>query len=82
MEMKWFDLWLEDRRCMAETMRRNMQADIDAGWNPQGHAIRKQLVEVEEYEMETDRQVERFKYMEEKQVNRWCYFDMKKRGAI
>lgn len=82
MKQNWFDMWLQDRRSMANTMRRNMQADIEAGYDPNGHCIRKQLVAVEDYEMQTDLQIDRFKHMDNTAVQRWCYYDMKKRGAI
>lgn len=81
-DMKWFEIWLEDRRWIASVMRSNMADDLAVGYDPNGHSIRQQVVDIEEYEMETDRQVERFKYMEERAVERWCYFDLKKRGAI
>lgn len=81
-DMNWFDMWLQDRRDIANIMRKNMAADLDAGYDPKGHSIRKQIVDIEEYEMNTDRQLDMFKTMEDKAVNRWCYYDMKKRGVI
>lgn len=80
--MKWFDIWFEDKCSIIDTMFRNMFADLDAGYDPQGHCIRKQVVDIEEYRMNFDRQVDRFKTMEDKAVDRWCYYDMKKRGVI
>lgn len=81
-EMKWFEIWIEDRRSMSETMLRNMIADLEAGYNPNGHSIRKQAVDIEEYNMATNRNMDRFKVMEDKDVNRWCYYDLRKRGVI
>lgn len=81
-EMKWFEIWFEDKQSIMEIMRKNMASDLDAGYDPNGHSIRKQVVELEEYEMQFERQMEQFKYMEDSKVNRWCYYDLKKRGAI
>ena len=78
----WFEMWFEDIKSMIETMRRNLTADLEAGYNPSGHCIRKQVVELEEYEHGLDVQLDLFKYMDDAQVQRWCYYDMKKRGVI
>lgn len=78
----WFEIWFEDKECILETMRRNMKADLDAGYEPNGHCIRKQVVDIEEYEMKFDREVEMLKMMDEKATKHWCYLDLKKRGAI
>lgn len=79
---KWFEMWFSDKQSLLETMVKNMQADLDAGYNYFGDCIKRQRKEIDEYKAEFDRQVDAFKAMEEKQVERWCYYDMKKRGAI
>ncbi len=79
---KWFEMWFSDKQSLVETMVKNMQADLDAGYNYFGDCIKRQRKEIDEYKAEFDRQVDAFKAMEEKQVERWCYYDMKKRGAI
>lgn len=80
--MKWFDIWFEDKKSIMSTMLKNMMADLDAGYNPNGHSIRKQKVNYEEYQMKFEREMDMFKTMEDAKVNRWCYYDLKKRGAI
>lgn len=80
--MKWFDMWYEDKASILDTMVRNMISDLDAGYDPMGHCIKKQRVDIEEYQMDIDKTMDMFKTMEDKAVNRWCYYDMKKRGAI
>ena len=80
--MKWFEIWFDDMQSIIETMVKNMQADLDAGYDPQGHCIRKQRVDIEEKQIKFDRQIELFKTMEDTRINRWCYYDLKKRGAI
>lgn len=80
--MKWFEIWFDDAISVIDTMHRNMIADIEAGYDPQGHCIRKQIVEIEEKQAQFSRQMDMFKCMEDSKVNRWCYYDLKKRGAI
>ncbi len=80
--MKYFEIWFEDKKAMIETMRRNLNADLEAGYDPNGYNIRKQRVDIETYEREFDRQMDAFKTMEDTKVNRWCYYDLKKRGVI
>lgn len=78
----WFEIWFQDKQDMINTMRRNLQSDLEAGYDPAGHCIRKQVVELEEYEHGFDVQMDLFKNMDDAQVARWCYYDLKKRGAI
>lgn len=79
---KWFVMWLEDKRSILDTMQRNMIADLEAGYNPNGYSILKQKVDMMEYEMEMDRRIDDFGKMTDKQIERWCYSDMRRRGAI
>lgn len=78
----WFELWFADKKSMIDIMLRNMQSDLNAGYDYFGNSIRKQMKEIDEYKAEFDRQMDEFKTMEDAAVNRWCYYDMKKRGAI
>lgn len=82
MEFKWFELWHEDRKCMLATMLRNYVADIEAGYNPIGATMKRQMAMIDAYGAETDATIEKFKCMEEKAIEKWCYLDLKKRGAI
>lgn len=78
----WFDIWFEDKKSILEIMRKNMASDLDAGYDPNGHSIRKQVVEIEEYQMKFDQQMDIFRTMEEPKIQHWCYYDLKKRGVI
>lgn len=78
----WFELWFSDKQSMVNTMVRNMQDDLNAGYDYFGNSIRKQMKEIDEYKAEFDKQMDEFKTMDENAVNRWCFYDMKKRGAI
>lgn len=79
----WFELWYEDKESILATMIRNMQADLDAGYNYFGNSIIKQRQDIDDYKEEFDAQMENLKMMDsDSKVNRWCYLDLKKRGAI
>lgn len=78
----WFDLWFEDKKTIFTTMYKNMSADLDAGYDPFGNSIQKQIFDINAYKVEFDAEMDSFKTMEEKAVNRWCFYDMKKRGVI
>ena len=81
-EMKWFDLWYEDKQSIVEIMVKNMQSDLDAGYDPKGKSIQTQIKEIAEYKKAVDDKLEEFADMEEVKVNRWCYYDLKRRGVI
>ncbi len=78
----WFEIWFEDKKSMISTMMKNMAADIDAGYDPMGYSIRKQIVDIEEYQMKFDREMQNFRTMDEGKIQHWCYYDMKRRGVI
>lgn len=78
----WFDMWYSDKQNMLDTMIRNMQADLDCGYDYFGKSITSQRDMIDEYKKNFDAQMDKFKEMEDNVVNRWCYYDMKKRGVI
>lgn len=80
--MDWFEMWFEDKQCMIDTMVRNMQADLNAGYNYFGNSITQQREMIDSYKAEIDKQLDKFATMANESVNRWCYYDMKKRGVI
>lgn len=82
LEMRWFDIWYEDKQCILSTMISNMQADLNAGYNPIGNTIKRELEEIESYRASIDSKLDEFATMDETAVNRWCYYDLKRRGAI
>ena len=79
---KWFEMWFSDKKYIVETMVKNMQADLNAGYNYFGNSISGQRKAIDEYKTEFDWQLDAFVKMDVKQVERWCYYDLKKRGAI
>jgi len=78
----WLEIWIADVKSVIATMKANMVADLEAGYNPEGYCIRKQRVDIETREREFDRDMDRLKEMEPGKANWWCYVDLKKRGAI
>ncbi len=82
MATKWFDMWYEDKQSMVSTMLKNMQSDIEAGYNPLGGCIRNQHMQIDRYMKEFDYQMEKLADKTEEQAERWCYMDLKRRGAI
>ena len=81
--MDWFEIWFDDKQAILDTMVRNMNSDLENGYDYFGSSIRKQRADIDEYKARFDEQMDRFKEMEsDSKVNRWCYYDLKKRGAI
>lgn len=78
----WFEMWHADKRSMLDTMVKNMQADLNAGYDYFGQSIQNQRMAIDTYKRLFDQQLDMFTDMDEKQVNRWCYYDMVKRGVI
>lgn len=78
----WFEMYVDDKRSMLNTMVRNLAADLDAGYDWFGASSVRQRERIDEYKAEYDGALERFKGMSEEQVQRWCFYDMLKRGAI
>lgn len=79
---KWFEIWFSDKECIVETMVKNMQDDLAAGYDYFGNSIKGQRKAIDEYKTEFNHQIDAFVEMDEKQVERWCYYDLKKRGVI
>ena len=83
--MKWadyLDMWFNDKQSMLETMIKNMQDDLKAGYSYSGKIIQEQREAIKQYEEKFDEQMKSFCMMDHDQVGRWCYYDMKCRGAI
>lgn len=80
--MKWFEIWFEDMQSLINTMTRNMQADLDAGYDPNGRRILTQKLAILDKQERFEKRLDDFQSMEDAKVNRWCYYDLKRRGAI
>ena len=81
--VNWFDIWVADWQSMTETIRRNMQADLNAGYDPNGATIIKYRAQIVTRDEFYALKLRDFGMMEsDEKINRWCYFDLKARGAI
>lgn len=78
----WYNLWMEDKISMIQTMRNNLASDIKNDYNLLSMTIQKQIIDIVNYERDYERQFEKFSSMSDKEINKWCYYDLKKRGAI
>ena len=81
-KQNWFNIWYDDKQSMLSTMMRNMNADIEAGYNPMGNSIRRQLAQIRQYAEQFDLEMQEFRTMDEAKIQHWCYYDLKRRGAI
>lgn len=86
--MDYFEMWENDKKSVLATMHKNMAADIDAGYNPAGACIARQMADIDAFAEQFNAE---FGHLQKiilayadgpRRVNRWCYMDMKRRGAI
>lgn len=79
----YFEIWFQDKQGMLDTMTRNMQADVDAGYNPNGNSIVSQQLAIAEYRYLFEQQLAELSRMDsESRVQRICKYDLLKRGVI
>jgi len=82
MKNDWFEMWCNDYDCLIYTAVRNLKADLEAGYNPNGESIKRSREVITEFENRYMNGLEKMKGLTENQIQCWCYLDMKKRGAI
>ena len=86
MTINYIDLWIEDKESIIATMIRNMQADLNAGYDPMGKSIKDQRAELARYKEEfhalTDKIADIIITKGNKAASDWCRLDLKRRGAI
>ena len=78
----WLNLFVEDKESLIDTMVRNMNSDLENGYNYFGNSIQRQIAELNAFKAKFDAEMESFKTMTPEQVDHWCFIDLKKRGAI
>lgn len=78
----WFPLWHEDRQSILDTMVRNLQADLNAGYDYFGNSATSQRQAIDAYKAQMDEEMKVLRTMTDSQVSHWCFYDMKRRGAI
>lgn len=79
---EWFSVWLDDKRSLLATMRRNLAADLEAGRDYFGESACRQRAEIDAYVAKFEAEMDGFDGMLPEQVNHWCFRDLKRRGAI
>lgn len=78
----WFEIWFDDKQSIMDTMLKNLQSDLDAGYDPYGASVVRQQCLIGMYKNQFDSEVDMLKNMSDKDTQHWCYLDLKKRGAI
>lgn len=78
----WRDMWIADKRGSLATMLRNIAADLDAGYNPIGDNVRRQIEDATAYRHAVDRREREIEYLPSDKRERAYYNDLIKTGAI
>ena len=78
----WYELWRSDKDSIITTMVSNLHADLQAGYQPTGDSVGRQLATIADYRFNVNVQVGRLLNMSFDERNRWCFNDLLKRGAI
>lgn len=79
-ETDYVEMWISDKQSIIATMICNMNDDINAGYNPTGNIIKREVEEITAYREKYD--AELLALADRKNPNYWCYLDMVRRGAI
>lgn len=78
----WMELWIDDKKSIIEIMHKNMQSDIECGYDVTGLAIRRQIEEISAYTEQYHKELMALAAMDWEKANRWCFCDLLRRGAI
>lgn len=81
-KIDYVEMWHDDKNCVIKTMVRNMNADMQAGYNWLGKSIQQQLNDITAYSVNYEREVAILATMTPEAQQRWCKRDLIKRGAI
>ena len=79
---EWFDLWRSGKDTILRTMVSNLHADLEAGYQPTGDSVGRQLATIADYRNNTNVQIMRLLNMTPEARDRWCFDDMLKHGTI
>lgn len=79
-ETDYVEMWISDKQSIISIMISNMNDDINAGYNPTGNIIKRELEEISAYREKYDAEI--LALADRKNPNYWCYLDMVRRGAI
>lgn len=83
LDTTWFEMWYSDKKNILSILYHNLNADINAGYNPLGNCIRGQREAIVNYEKSINDTLDMFTNMNDNgKIERWCYHDLLKCGAI
>ena len=80
--INWIEMWETDVTSILECMIRNMNADLNCGYDPKGNSIKKQVADIANYQMYIDNFRNQFVELGEEKFNRKCFIELKRKGAI
>lgn len=84
--MKYFEMWTLHKESVIAAMVRNMQSDLENGYDPHGSSIRTQKERIDAYRVGYDTSFQLLTEMGAANgfdaVERWCYLDLTRSGAI
>lgn len=82
----YYHMWKADKENIIRTMYRNMTDDLNAGYDPMGDTINRELSDIAEYKAAykvlCDTIIEMALDHDWQFINKWCYKDMIRRGVI
>lgn len=81
-KIDYAQIWHDDKKSIIKTMVKNVNADIQAGYNWLGKSIQQQLNDITAYTANYEREVAILTTMTFEAQQRWCKRDLIKRGAI
>ena len=81
-KIDYAEMWHDDKKSIIKTMVRNMNADMQVGYNWLGQSIQQQINEITAYTVNYEREAALLQAMTPDQQQRWCKRDLIKRGAI
>lgn len=79
---KWFNIWLDDKKSVLDTMVKNLMADLDAGYDYFSYSVSQQRRLIDSYKEDFDRELRNLSDMDCSKAERWCYVDLRRRGTI
>lgn len=78
----YVELWHYDKKCIIKTMVKNMNDDIQAGYNWLGKSIQQQINEITAYTVNYEHETAMLATMTPETQQKWCKRDLIERGAI
>lgn len=81
-KIDYVEMWHDDKNCVIKTMVRNMNADMQAGYDWLSMAIQEQLATITTYTVEYKKQSRALEFMTNNDAQKWCKRDLIRSGTI